>query len=158
MVSNVQLEELADVIKSTPSYSGSRYIAKLIAERIVEAGWTPPKVELTEEEEVELVDRIIHGLPVKFQPNKPVLDVVTLPNGVQLVDVVSAHPHTNWKRIPDFDNYEIDQLGNVRNRFTRRIIETTDEGGVTYVEMHDKEGFPHIVSVAHQVQVVFGEV
>ncbi|QFP95467.1 hypothetical protein SEA_MAKAI_76 [Arthrobacter phage Makai] len=179
MVNNVQKSELADVIQSSPAFRGTRYAADLIAQRIIEAGWQPPKVELTEEQEVEILDRIVHGLPIPeayLVPANPEGNAVykkqrmELPpitdepdafaniRGKKLYDVASLHPQEVqvWKRLPDFDNYEINQLGEIRNRFTKRVLDEQDEDGNAYVEMHDKEGFPHIVSVQYQIEKAFG--
>ena len=161
MATKVQLEELADIIKSTPSFSGSRYIAKLIAERIIDSGWQPPQVELTDAQAVDIVERIIEGRPLPEAYGKPANPEGTAIYRKQLYDVNSLNPQpfvSDWYRIPEFDNYEIRTNGEIRNRFTKRPLDVTVDGGVKYVEMHDKDGFPHYVSVDHQVQQVFGGV
>lgn len=188
-------DELVDALVlnyvSMATHHSNRAIAERIVDRVIQAGWQwhPPKLEdfdldfnkvaLSPEQEIDVVDRIISGLPVAYlKPANPegnyeygvqsakLYDVASLhPQEVKIVDVVSAYPEpstkyleNDWVRLPDFDNYEINALGTIRNRWTRRVLETATEGnGGKYVEMHDKEGFAHYVSVDNQVKIVFGE-
>jgi hypothetical protein len=131
-------------------------LASYLAERVVKEGWQwhPPKLEdfdlehnkvvLTPHQEIDMMDRIISGLPI---------DVNQFGNGVKVYDVASLHPQEVkelWVRIPEFENYEMNLVDkDIRNRFTKRILETTNESGNIYTEMHDKEGFPHYISVEH---------
>jgi len=90
---------------------------------------------------------------------------------VTVVDVVSAYPKLTdeqmanalkeaaemWTRIPDFDNYEVNALGDIRSRWTKRMIEVAHQGGEKYVNMHDKDGYAHDVNVRYVVEKVFGK-
>jgi hypothetical protein len=61
--------------------------------------------------------------------------------------IIEEPTEPTWIRIPEFENYEINPVGDVRNRFTRRVLDVTVEGSGKYVEMHDKEGFTHFINV-----------
>jgi hypothetical protein len=123
-------------------------------------------LDRTPEQEIDMMDRIISGLPVydvgrlhpvevKFNP--PITEE-TWANvqKLELVDVASAHPTITWERIPNFDNYEINQLGMVRSRWTKRELDVSKDGDAEYVDMHDKDGFSHIVNVGYIKEQVFG--
>jgi hypothetical protein len=126
-------------------------LASYLAERVVKEGWQwhPPKLEdfdlehnkvvLTPHQEIDMMDRIISGLPVK------------------LYDVNSLHPQEVdiWKQIPDFENYEANPIGAVRSKWTKRVLEETDVDGQTMVEMHDKDGYPHEVNIRYVVEKTF---
>lgn len=169
-------DELVDALEldyvGMALYHKNRAIAERIVDRVIQAGWQwhPPKLEdidldhnrvalPTPEQEVDILDRIVHGLPV--------------PEGVKLYDVASLYPQevvilppsktptfeeaaNTWVRVPNFDNYEVNCLEEVRNRFTRRTLDFEKNMNGKYVEMHDKEGFAHYVSVEHIVNEVFG--
>lgn len=150
-------------------------LAGYLAERTVKEGWKPPVNELTPEEEVDLMDRIISGLPVAYtQPANPegnykygvqkaVLHNVTSlhPQEIVLTDVTVLHPQVvnDWDRIPTWDNYEINRLGFVRNRWTKRVLEFVNDGedNEQYVEMHDKEGFTHFCHIPYLLEQTFGK-
>jgi hypothetical protein len=74
------------------------------------------------------------------------------------ISVPIHHPvETNmWQRIPGFDNYEINPLSVVRSRWTRRVLEVDEQGGEKYVDMHDKDGFSHMVNLRYIKEQVFG--
>ena len=158
MVSDKQKADLIFLIADTNNYL-SLPMAARIAERIINEGWQPPvledfdpehnKVALLPEQEVEILDRIVHDLPAVE---------VFMANGVRIIDVASLHPQEVkelWTRIPDFDNYEMNLVNkDIRNRFTKRNLETTNESGNIYTEMHDKEGFPHYISVEHVYELM----
>ena len=38
-----------------------------------------------------------------------------------------------WKQIPNFENYEVSNLGKVRNKKTKRILKPCNNGGYLYV-------------------------
>jgi hypothetical protein len=101
----------------------------------------------TVDQELDMLDRIVHDLPMRE------VFITNLGSGVKLYDVASLYPQEVtelWKRIPEFDNYEMDMINKViRNRWTKRTLEVTDEGGTAYTEMHDKDGFPHYISVEY---------
>jgi hypothetical protein len=118
----------------------------------------------TPAEEIEFIDRIISGLPANAVVVRPhdwhegIADVI-FPTGVKLYDVASKHPKeffSDWYRVPAYDNYEINSAGEVRNRWTRRVLEVAEQGGEQYVEMHDKEGFAHDINVRYIKEQVFG--
>jgi hypothetical protein len=127
---------------------------------------------LTSDQEVDLVERIISGLPPRpsyqaLQWPKPgsvaAMDLNASPEGiveVKLIDVASLHPTVvnDWTRIPTWDNYEINGLGQVRNRWTKRILDYVDDGedNEDYVEMHDKEGYTHMCHIGYLKEQTFG--
>lgn len=117
----------------------------------------PEYPDPTPEQEIDIMDRIIHGLPMRtlvipHESHEGIADVV-------LYDVASKHPKeffSDWYRVPAYDNYEINSAGEVRNRWTRRVLEVAEQGGEQYVEMHDKEGFAHDINVRYIKEQVFG--
>jgi hypothetical protein len=140
-------------------------LAGYLAERAVKEGWQwhPPKLDdfdlehnkvaLTPHQEIDIMDRIISGLPARvLTPANP--------DGVYVYDVASKYPKefvSDWYRVPEYDNYEINSAGEIRNRWTRRVLEVAEQGGEQYVEMHDKEGFAHDINVRYVREKVFGE-
>lgn len=167
-----ELHELA-----TLSMGECMTLSAYLVERTVKEGWKPPVKELTPEEEVDLMDRIISDLPVAYtQPanpegnyeyKKPALSDVLVDRTPFIVEeymedkgeeikTPTFHEAANtWVRVPNFDNYEVNCLAEVRNRFTRRILELEKNINGKYVEMHDKQGFAHYVSVDHIVKEAF---
>jgi hypothetical protein len=151
----------------------NREIAEMLVDRVIAIGWQwhPPKLEEypdpTPEQEIEFLDRIVSGLPARpvgFKPEQ-------WPDDVRLYDVNSLYPKeytlrdlspssdkflSDWYPLPEFDNYEIDSEGDVRNRHTKRVLDVVESNGIRYVEVDDDEGCPHILSVEHQLKVVFG--
>lgn len=124
----------------------------------------------TPEQEIEFIDKIISGLPADA--------VADLPNGVKLYDVNSLYPQEftpkyklpherksdaliaqepTWKRIPEFDNYEMTPLGVIRNRWTKRVLEVAEDGDQKYVAMHDKDGYDHDVNVQFALEKTYGK-
>jgi hypothetical protein len=178
-------DELVDAL--TLDYAGmvmyhkNRAIAERIADRVIQAGWQwhPPKLE--PEQEIEIMDRIISGLPIDRAPfiveeymEEQGEDLLKKYEGVRLYDVNSLYPTAyalrdpkktptleeaanTWEPVPEFANYQVNTLGEFRNRFTRRILDFEPNCNGKYVEMHDKDGFAHLVSVDHIVKEVFGE-
>jgi hypothetical protein len=160
-------------------------MADCIAERIIELGWVPiedfPDEELPASTQAVVngvMERIISGLPERvLKPANPEGNAV-YPKG-KLYDVASLHPvevnlkdlaksgeyHissqprefvSDYYRIPDFDNYEINSFGEIRNRWTKRVLEVTENCGEDYVDMHDKNGFEHTINVRYVREKVFG--
>lgn len=154
------------------------YLAGFMVRRIVKEGWSPAYPDPTPEQEVEFLDRIIAGLPadaiVRPHPSHEGIADIVFPEGVKLFDVASLYPEeylkpanpdgvhvyrkfeSDWYPLPDFVNYEINSEGDVRNKHTHRVLDVVESNGVKYVEVDDNEGFPHILSVSHQLKVVFG--
>ncbi|QFG08749.1 hypothetical protein PBI_INGRID_80 [Arthrobacter phage Ingrid] len=129
----------------------------------------------------DVMERIISGLPERVLKSANPEGNAVYPMG-KLYDVASLHPvevnlndlaksgeyHfkstptldeavNTWAPVPEFANYQVNCLGEFRNRFTRRILDLEPNCNGKYVEMHDKEGFPHLVSVDYIVKEVFGE-
>jgi hypothetical protein len=137
--------------------------ALILVDEITKAGWVPIEdfpddfdldynhVALPEVNDI--MSRIIHGLPERvLTPANP--------DGVHVYDVVSKHPKeffSDWYRVPEYDNYEINSAGVIRNRWTRRELDITENGGEQYVDMHDKDGFEHTINVRYVREKVFGE-
>ena len=111
---------------------------------------------------------------VRTEQEEPIklYDVASLyPQEVFVTDIVSAYPKlTNeqmanalkesaemWERIPEFDNYEVNALGDIRSRWTKRTLEVAHQGGEKYVNMHDKDGYAHDINVRYVVEKVFGK-
>ncbi|UGL63305.1 hypothetical protein SEA_TOKKI_84 [Arthrobacter phage Tokki] len=173
MVNKEEFTKLTDTIQSAPGFRGSRIVAAQIAGRIVDAGWALPVPTITEEQEIDLVERIISGLPprpeyksLQWPPPGSVAVVEPHPShegiaDVKLYDVNSLYPQevSNWTRIPTWDNYEINGLGQVRNRWTKRILDYVDDGedNEDYVEMHDKEGYTHMCHIGYLKEQTFGK-
>ncbi|UYL88267.1 hypothetical protein SEA_LILHUDDY_78 [Arthrobacter phage LilHuddy] len=127
---------------------------------------------LTPNQELDLIERVISGLPprptyhsMQWPPPGSVAVVEPHPShegiaDIKLIDVASLHPQevANWTRIPTWDNYEINGLGQVRNRWTKRILDYVDDGedNEDYVEMHDKEGYTHMCHVGYLKEQTFG--
>lgn len=125
----------------------------------------------TPEQEVEIMDRIISGLPIEYlKPSNPdgIHTYSKIPEVELPVDrtpfIVEEYMEdmgekltlaNTWKRIPEFDNYEVSPLGVIRNRWTKRVLDQTLSGSFLYVDMHDKDGNPHLISVEHIVTSVF---
>jgi hypothetical protein len=182
------------------------YFAGALAERVVKEGWQwhPVATEInldynrvalkeypdpTPEQEIEIIDRVISGLPMLPVDNTPfiveeymeemgekiememvesdvkfmgksdlhLMDEVYMANGVKLVDVNSLYPYVinEWVRVPEFDNYEINiTLGLVRSRWTKRVLDIAEQGGESYVDMHDKEGHSHDVNIRYIIEQV----
>lgn len=161
MVSKLKHDELVKTIMETPEFIQTPWVADILADRIIAGGWVP--IEDFPDEEYpaptqavvnDVMDRIISGLPTRvLTPANP--------DGVHAYDMVSKHyPKefiSDWHRIPDFDNYEINTAGEVRSRWTKRVLEVTENGGEKYVDMHDKDGFEHIINVRYVREKVFGE-
>lgn len=169
MVSKKKREELAKLIMKLSKTSWFEAIrhdddekALILVDEITKAGWVPIEdfaddfdldhnhVALPEVNDI--MERVIHGLPARVL--KP-----ANPDGVHIYDVVSLHPVEVdiWSRVPDFDNYEINSLGAIRSRWTKRVLSDDEYFGEGYVEMHDKEGNPHVVNVRYLREKVFGE-
>jgi hypothetical protein len=160
--------------------------ALILVDEIIELGWVPiedfPDDELpvpTQPVVNDIMERIISGLPERvLKPANPEGHAV-YPMG-KLYDVASLHPvevdlnelaksgayhfssHkprefvSDYHRIPDFDNYEINSFGEIRNRWTKRVLEVTENCGEDYVDMHDKDGFEHTINVRFVREKVFG--
>jgi hypothetical protein len=125
--------------------------------------------ELTAAQEIDIMDRIISGLPARYTQSaegtvvykKKLVDSAfsdgePIPEEAeQMVQAYKEATHM-WERIPDFDNYEINPLGVIRSRWTKRVLEVSEDGGQAYVDMHDKDGFSHIVNVSFIKEQVFG--
>ncbi|QGZ17282.1 hypothetical protein SEA_GIANTSBANE_78 [Arthrobacter phage Giantsbane] len=135
--------------------------------RIVEEFHYSADPVLTPNQELDLVERIISGLPprpeyksLQWPPLGTVVVEPDLEEGVKLYDVNSLYPQevANWTRIPTWDNYEINGLGQVRNRWTKRILDYVDDGedNEDYVEMHDKEGYSHMCHTGYLKEQTFG--
>lgn len=178
MANNEKFEQLVELIYDTTDTMPMQE-ARRVAARIVAAGWQWHPPTLSADEEVDLVDRIISGLPPRAVSPKVKLDLpeeytkpanpegpavykrqkLDIPEG--LIDVASLHPVelNTWTRIPTWDNYEINLLGDVRSRWTKRTLEDetdiTDEGE-RYVQMHDKDGFSHLCHVKYLMEQTFG--
>ncbi len=140
-----------------------------VLEFFLDKGWNPPVLTefdidfnhvalpyptayalRTPEEEIDIMDRIISGLPARvLTPANP--------DGVHIYDVASLHPKevNLWKRIPEFENYEANPFGVVRNRWTRRVLDVARIGDQESVEMHDKDGFPHELNIRYIVEKTF---
>lgn len=160
------------------SVGSCMYLAGFMVRRIVKEGWSPAYPDPTPEQEVEFLDRIISGLPaeaiVRPHPAHEGIADIVFPEGVKLIDVGSLYPkdytlpanpdgvhvyrkfQSDWYPVPDFANYEINSEGDIRNRHTHRVLDVVESNGVKYVEVDDNEGFAHILSVSHQLKVVFG--
>ena len=171
-----ELHELA-----TLSMGECMTLSAYLVERTVKEGWKPPVKELTPEEEVDLMDRIISDLPVAYtQPanpegnyeyKKPALNDVLVDRTpfiveeymedkgeeIKVYDVAVLHPQVVniWKLIPEFENYEANPLGIVRSRWTKRTLEVAKIGDQESVEMHDKDGFPHEVNIRYVIEKTF---
>lgn len=143
------------------------YFAGYLAERVVKEGWTPSYPDPTPEQEVEIMDRIVSGLPMRPITDRPG-DFANISSGRLPIDrtpfIVEEYMEEQgeklnlanvWKRIPEFDNYEVSPLGVIRSRWTKRVLDQTLSGSFMYVDMHDKDGNPHLVSVEHIVTSVF---
>lgn len=159
MVSKLKRDELVELINTTEGFHLTAHAADLIADRIIAGGWVPiedfPDEEYpapTQAEVNDVMERIISGLPARvLTPANP--------DGVHIYDVASLHPRefvSDYHRIPDFDNYEVNTAGEIRNRWTKRVLEVAEQGGEQYVEMHDKQGFNHDVNVRYVREKVFG--
>lgn len=151
-------------------------LAGYLAERAVKEGWQwhPPKLDdfdlehnkvaLTPHQEIDMMDRIISGLPVdsivvRPHPDHAGIADIVFPDGVEIYDVASLHPQVinKWERIPTWDNYEANvALGLIRNRWTKRTLEPVSDGedNEDYVEMHDKDGFAHFCHVPYIIEQV----
>jgi len=166
VVNKLKREELAKMIMDLSKTSWFEAIrhdddekALILVDEIVKAGWAPVYPDLTAFQEIEIMDCIVAGLPARvIQPANPNGNVVYKKQKVEFVDISSPHPEeaTNWTRIPDFDNYEINGLGIIRSRWTKRALEVSEYGGQEYVDMHDKDGFSHDVNVGFIKEQVFG--
>lgn len=137
-----------------------------------------PFPEPTPEQEVEFIDRIIAGQPMlpllssieegfmeevgaaiqkMYKESVPKSSIsIVFPDGTPIPSAPRKMV-VHWHRIPRFDNYEINMYGEIRNRFTRRVLELEKTMTGKYVDMHDKDGFPHLVCVDHIVKEMFGE-
>ncbi|QFG13684.1 hypothetical protein PBI_SHEPARD_79 [Arthrobacter phage Shepard] len=188
MVSKEQREALIEVIHANGWVSLKA--AEIIADGVIASGWSysPPvtdEIDLdfnkvtfrtfpaTPEQEIDMIDRIISGLPprpeyhsMQWPPHGSVVDVQPHPShegiaDIKIVDVASLHPEivNEWTRIPTWDNYEINKLRLVRNRWTRRVLEFVNDGedNEDYVEMHDKDGFSHLCHVDYLLEQTFGK-
>jgi hypothetical protein len=167
VVSKKKREELAKLIMELSKTSWFESIrhdddekALILVDEIAKAGWVPIEdfpddfdldynhVALPEVDDI--MSRIIHGLPARvLTPANP--------DGVHIYDVVSKHPQgvDLWKRIPEFDNYEANPFGVVRNRWTRRVLDVARIGDQESVEMHDKDGFPHELNIRYIIEKTF---
>jgi len=166
---NQELHEFLEIDVET-FFEGPRGLARRC--RIVE--FPDP----TPEQEIDIIDRIIHGLPVNaiaipHPSHEGIADIVeeymeekgkelqgNLHDlGVKLYDVASLHPVelNAWTRIPEFDNYEVNPLGMVRSRWTKRELEVATIGDEKSVEMHDKDGFSHEVNIRLIMEWTFGK-
>lgn len=189
MVSKEKQQELAIAILGIPGFRQTAYMADVIAERIVELGWVPTVPELTPEQEVDIMDRVISGLPERLlkavnpegnavcrKPTNLELSIMYEKQGVTFNPPITDETWDNvqkltteqmgkalieasnmWERIPEFDNYEINPLGVIRSRWTKRTLDVSEDGGQEYVDMHDKDGFSHIVNVSFVKEQVFGK-
>jgi len=54
-----------------------------------------------------------------------------------------------WKRIPGYKNYEINDFGDVRNRWTMKLSEVTEGHEAEYVRLHSDDGKPNTMAVEH---------
>lgn len=48
-----------------------------------------------------------------------------------------------WKDIADFDNYEVSDLGNVRNKTTGKILKPLKKNGYLYVDLYNNGDSKH---------------
>lgn len=173
MVSEADQKKLSEAIHSTPGFRQTSYMADCIAERVVELGWTPPATAENIAEnmasnqvavrEIDMMDRIISGLPVG-----PVYDVASLyPQEVNLDELAKSGEYhirniptleeaaNTWVPVPNFRDYEINTLGEVRSKWTKRVLDYEPDVIGKYVEMHDKDGHPQMVSVNSLVSAIF---
>lgn len=169
---------LADELKQSSHMSMGECMALAghLTERVVKEGWQwhpvatewnldynmvalPEHKDPTPEEEIEFIDRIISGLPARVVGFKASQWPDSIPTDVKIVDVASLHPQevNMWKRIPEYDNYEVNPLGVIRSRWTRRVLEVIEQGGEEYVDMHDKDGYEHTINVRYIKENVFGK-
>jgi hypothetical protein len=58
-------------------------------------------------QEIEQLDRIVHGLPVKASKREFLGEWTKAEEPVDLLDVVSAYPHDEWRDIPGFSKYQM---------------------------------------------------
>lgn len=101
----------------------------------------------TPEEEIDIVNRIIHDLP-------PVPKPAVVDYAKQKVELPLSE---QWERIPLHNNYEINPLMEIRNFWTKRVLEVvTTPTKVQMVELHDKQGHPYLFSVHNLSAMVYG--
>lgn len=145
------------------------FFAGYLADRAIKEGWQwhPPVLE--PQQEVDMMDRIISGLPTER-----LYDVNSLyPREVVVMDVVSKLPKItdkpgefanisprkdvpgapHWSVIPNYENYEISRDGAVRSKWTKRVLDIEYRNCKSFVEMHDKNGFPDMVSTMELAQI-----
>lgn len=177
MVNKAKRDELVDAIidlcvNDALTKDQQHELAVGIVDIVIQKGWQWHPVNPIVEEEIDMIDRIISGLPprptyqsLQWPPHGSVAVVEPHPShegiaDVKLYDVNSLYPQevSNWTRIPTWDNYEINGLGQVRNRWTKRILDYVDDGedNEDYVEMHDKEGYTHMCHVGYLKEQTFG--
>lgn len=111
--------------------------------KIIEAFRVQQESDRKAAEELDKLNRIVHDLPevpVTYKKQK-----VELPLSEQ------------WERISLHPNYEINPLLEVRNFWTKRIMEvTTTPTRVKMVELHDKMGHPQLFSLHNLSAMVYG--
>ncbi|AXH46729.1 hypothetical protein QCN35_gp68 [Arthrobacter phage Synepsis] len=100
----------------------------------------------TPEQEIEILNRLASGLPM-------------IPAGVKLYDVNSLYPtefFSDWYPITNFDDYEVNSGGQVRNRHNQHILDYEPSSSGKYVKMRNDKGEQLIISVDDILNQVFG--
>ncbi|ALY09045.1 hypothetical protein GORDON_70 [Arthrobacter phage Gordon] len=117
----------------------------------------------TPEQEIEFIDRIIAGLPaeaiVRPHPSHEGIADILFPNGVKIYDVNSLYPtefFSDWYPITNFDDYEVNSGGQVRNRHNKHILDYEPSSSGKYVKMRNDKGEQLIISVDDLLNQVFG--
>ncbi|UTN92074.1 HNH endonuclease [Arthrobacter phage Darby] len=117
----------------------------------------------TPEQELEYLDRIIAGLPegtiFRQHPSHEGIADIVFPEGVKLFDVGSLYPtefFSDWYPITNFDDYEVNSGGQVRNRHNQHILDYEPSSSGKYVKMRNDKGEQLIISVDDILNQVFG--
>jgi hypothetical protein len=111
----------------------------------------------TAEEEIEMLDRIMSGFPIP--PRLVAATLVTADKArgsIELMDVSSAHPRTEWRPIPGYSQYIMSTFKMIATASDQKSVSIM-RGRLDNALLTDDDGVVRRMSINHLFRETFPE-